>query len=92
VSKKDWRSTAGQVGGKAAAAAMSPEERTERARQAATARWATDAAPVDAERKARLHRTLDYVLDILEGKRQATPEDTVSLRDLRRILARGKGK
>lgn len=88
----------GRIGGRRRTESLSPTERSDAARLAVLERWArvraADVAPVDAERKARLHRTLDHVLDILEGKREPTADELAQLRDFRRILARvaAKGK
>jgi hypothetical protein len=89
VSKKDWRIAAGQIGGKAAAAAMTPEERTERARAAVQARWQrARGEDADVDRRQRLHAALDKLCEKAAGdpKLQAKLERAMDTGDLVQML------
>jgi len=80
-SKKDWRIAAGQIGGKAAAAAMTPEERTERARAAVQARWQrARGEDADVDRRQRLHAAL---FEIAFSRCHVADDDPEALRFIR---------
>jgi hypothetical protein len=93
VNKRNWRSAAGQIGGKAAAAAMTPEERSERARAAVQARWQAKSADPGAPKE--LHAALDRLLDIVLQGRAPTPAEREAIRKIAGIVRRarrGEGK